>query len=81
MAMMHNPASPGELLKTAILKTEGPVLFIENKVLYAQMVQHGGDGVLEVEEHEGGGGYPLVRVTNFRAGAKSDQPSPSRTGL
>ena len=73
--------SPGELLKTAIMGGAGPVLFIENKVLYAQAVQRGGDGVIEVQEFADDSGYPLVRVSNFSAAAKPDLTAVACGGL
>jgi len=40
---------PGEMLKTAILSTKQPIIFVENKVLYAELVQVPSDFYLTIE--------------------------------
>jgi pyruvate/2-oxoglutarate/acetoin dehydrogenase E1 component len=58
---------PGELLYNAILHTEDPVLFIENKLLYLQTVQGPGSlAELELEQMPGSGsqtGCPAFRLS------------------
>lgn len=59
---------PGTQLKRAILDGDGPVLFIENKLLYPMELATGGGG-LSVRREPEPGGYPTVFVENFQAGS------------
>jgi pyruvate/2-oxoglutarate/acetoin dehydrogenase E1 component len=71
--------SPGELLRRAILTTEDPILFIENKLLYLQPVQdETGLSEFKVKFHPEVDGIPLS--SSFTLSLK-DAPPPSLTLL
>ena len=59
---------PGELLKYSILQDNGPVLFIEHKLLYPQKLIESNDPLLSIELHEQAPGYPIALVRNYETG-------------
>lgn len=65
-SLAHNP---GDLLKHATLMDVHPVLFIENKQLYAQGLCDEQDSILRRRLIEDGTGYPVAVVQNI-------EPSP-----
>ncbi|MEX1247973.1 MAG: transketolase C-terminal domain-containing protein [Anaerolineales bacterium] len=71
----NNLADPGELLRKAILEDTGPVLFIENKVLYLQPVlDNKALKDFEVEMHTPEGNYAPTHTLRLRGA-----PSPLLT--
>jgi pyruvate/2-oxoglutarate/acetoin dehydrogenase E1 component len=68
--------SPGELLRTAVLTTQGPVLFVENKVLYPQQLRRpDGDGrvgdFFASQTESGSCQYPAISLS-LAKGARPD---------
>lgn len=61
---------PGELLKTATLNDNGPVLFIENKVLYTkELITSGGSLTIETIDEKR---YPIQLVRNYEENIEPD---------
>lgn len=60
--------SPADMLTQAVLHDDTPVLFIENKNLYPELLVRDPIGTLRVREHqEQNTGYPTVIVQNHQA--------------
>lgn len=60
---------PGTLLQAAVLQDEGPVLFIEHKLLYPAVLLPGSHGALSLEWRGAGSPYVTAIVRNFSEGA------------
>ena len=68
-------SDPGELLKAAILQDDGPVFFIESKLLYAkQLLDDEALKEFEVEEHTEGDGYTSSHLLRIKG-----SPTPTLT--
>lgn len=66
-SIFHNP---GELLKNATLKDNGPVLFIENKILYSKEIVETSD-ILDLQ-FIGSDIYPTAQIKNYFSPAVPD---------
>ena len=68
-------SDPGEMLKAAILQDDGPVFFIENKLLYSkQLLDDEALKEFEVEEHAEGDSYSSSHLLRIKG-----SPTPTLT--
>ncbi len=56
---------PGEMLRRAVAEP-GPVLFVENKLLYPLRIERDGEGRYGRTERRNASGYSTVGLTNYR---------------